>query len=254
MLLKHLFVSFSLAIFSNFACCMPDTAEKAVVIKPSQQYLNLSNKHSDDKSKFVVLTDVIPSIITEIRFYSMYNFVGDRINGYMEPCALLTKKAAAALSLVARDVDYEGYILKVYDGYRPQMAVDHFVRWAGDPASHRMKDYFYPDMDKTDIISKGFVTRHSSHSRGSSVDVTLIDKKTGKELDMGSNYDFLDEISGTSGEAELTDNQRNNRTILKEAMAKRGFKSVSAAWWHFTLADEPYPNTYFTFVVSCPLK
>ncbi len=204
----------------------------------------------DDSSGFVVLSDVVPDIIQEIRYYSTYNFVGDRINGYEEPCALMTKEAAAALKQVADYLRPKGYLLKIYDAYRPQMAVNHFMAWAEDLNDTRMKKYFYPELDKDKIIPQGYVAVKSGHSRGSTVDLTLFDMKSGKEVDMGGTFDYFGERSHPDYKGDLTAKQIANRNILRDAMIKFGFKPLEEEWWHFTLKNEPYPDTYFTFPVQ----
>ena len=205
---------------------------------------------ADDPSGFVLLTDVVPDAILEIRYYSTYNFVGDRIDGYEQPTALLTKEAATALKAVSDEVIAKGYRLKIYDAYRPQKAVDNFVRWAEDIDDARMKPYFYPDVDKTNLFSEGYIDAKSGHSRGSTVDLTLFDMNTEKELDMGGTFDWFGEESHPDYVGDLTDEQLANRNILRDAMLNNGFKPLDTEWWHFTLKDEPYPDTYFTFPVS----
>ena len=201
----------------------------------------------DDSSGFVVLAEVVPDIIQEIRYYSTYNFVGDRIDGYEKPRALMTREAALALKKVSDDVMKMGYRLKIYDAYRPQMAVDNFVRWAENISDTRMKKYFYPEVDKTKLFSEGYIDAKSGHSRGSTVDLTLFDMNTGKELDMGGTFDYFGELSHPDYKGNLTEQQLKNRNILRDAMIKNGFKPLDTEWWHFTLKDEPYPDTYFTF-------
>ena len=174
--------------------------------------------------------------------------VGARIDGYEEPVALLTKEAAAALKEVSDDVIAQGYRLKIYDAYRPQKAVDHFVRWAEDTSNVKMKEYFYPDLEKDVLFPLGYIAEHSGHSRGSTVDLTLFDMKTEKEADMGGTFDFFGELSHPDYK-DITDEQYANRMILREAMLRHGFKPLDEEWWHFTLENEPYPDTYFTFPV-----
>ena len=200
----------------------------------------------DDPSGFVVLSDVVPDIIQEIRYYSTYNFVGDRIDGYEEPCALMTREAAEALKKVSDDLIKQGYRLKVYDAYRPQMAVNHFEDWARDLKDTRMKEYFYPKLNKEVLFDQGYIAHRSGHSRGSTIDLTLFDMKTGKEVDMGGTFDYFGELSHPDYK-QITKKQFKNRQILREAMLKHGFKPFETEWWHFTLKDEPYPDTYFTF-------
>ena len=202
-----------------------------------------------DSSGFVLISEAVPDAILEIRYYSTYNFVGDRINGYEEPLAFITKEAAAALKEVSDDVGSQGYRLKIYDAYRPQMAVTHFMEWAKDFDDTRMKEYFYPDLDKSDIFNQGYVAEKSGHSRGSAVDLTLFDMETEKEADMGGTFDFFG-VSSHSDYKGITDEQYENRMILREAMLKHGFKPTPLEWWHFTLENEPFPDTYFTFPVN----
>lgn len=200
-------------------------------------------------SEFVLLADAIPDAILEIRYYGTYNFVGERIDGYEQPVALLTKEAAAALKEVSDELNAKGYRLKIYDAYRPQRAVDHFVRWARDPQDTRMKEYFYPMLPKNVLFKQGYISSHSGHTRGSTVDLTLFDMKTEKELDMGGTFDWFGEESHPSYTGELTPEQLANRRLLRDAMVRHGFKPISTEWWHFTLRNEPYPFTYFNYPV-----
>ena len=202
-----------------------------------------------DSLGFVLLADFVPQIIQEIRYYSTYNFIGDRIDGYEEPCALLTKEAARALKSVASEVMVQGYRLKVFDAYRPVSAVKHFVLWGIEDQDIRMKPYFYPDLEKQELFIKGYIAKQSSHSRGSTVDLTLLDMKSGKELDMGSPFDLFGPISHPDYKG-ITDEQYENRMILQNVMIRNGFKTIDCEWWHFTLDGEPYPDTYFEFPVS----
>ena len=204
----------------------------------------------DDASGFVSLAEAVPDVILEIRYYSTYNFVGDRIDGYEDPCALLTREAAEALQGAAADAAEQGYRLKVYDAYRPQTAVDNFVQWAEDTDDTRMKAYFYPELDKSVLFDQGYIAAKSGHSRGSTLDLTLFDMDTGKELDMGGTFDYFGELSHPDYVGDLTQEQIENRNTLRDIMVENGFKPLDTEWWHFTLADEPYPDTYFTFPVS----
>ena len=202
-----------------------------------------------DSSGFVLLSEVVPDVIQEIRYYSTYNFIGDRIDGYEEPCALLTKEAARALKSVNHEMIVKGYRLKVFDAYRPMSAVKHFMFWGIEDLDLRMKPFFYPDLEKQELFSKGYIASRSSHSRGSTVDLTLLDMTTGRELDMGSPFDMFSEVSHPDYTG-ITEEQYENRMLLQEAMLRSGFQPLDCEWWHFTLADEPYPDTYFEFPVS----
>ena len=202
-----------------------------------------------DSSDFVLLSDVVPDAILEIRYYSTYNFVGDRIDGYEEPCALLTKEAASALKNASDQLILKGYRLKIYDAYRPQKAVTHFMNWAKDINDTRMKKYFYPQLDKSVLFDQGYIAEKSGHSRGSTVDLTLFDMNTEKEVDMGGTFDYFGELSHPDYK-QITAEQYENRMILRDAMVSNGFKPLVEEWWHFTLDNEPFPDTYFTFPVS----
>jgi D-Ala-D-Ala dipeptidase vanX. Metallo peptidase. MEROPS family M15D len=216
---------------------------------------------------FVLISEAVPDAILEIRYYSTYNFVGTRIDGYEQPTALLTREAAEALRAVSDEVMAQGYRLKIYDAYRPQCAVDHFVRWAADIPDTLMKPYFYPDLDKSVLFDQEYIMAKSGHTRGSTVDLTLFDMATEKELDMGGTFDWFgpeshpdfcgdpaasafngDNHKSPAGRS-ITPEQFAHRMILREAMVRHGFKTLDSEWWHFTLADEPYPDTYFTFPV-----
>jgi D-alanyl-D-alanine dipeptidase/FMN phosphatase YigB (HAD superfamily) len=212
-------------------------------------YASGDYKYSVDSSDFVLLTDVIPDAILEIRYYSTYNFVGDRITGYEEPIALLTKEAAAALKQASDEFNSLGYRLKIYDAYRPQMAVTHFANWALDVNDTRMKAFFYPELDKSVLFEQGYIDAHSGHSRGSTLDLTLFDMNTEKEVDMGGTFDYFGELSHPDYTG-ITEQQYANRMLLQSVMVKHGFKPLPEEWWHFTLVDEPYPDTYFDFPVS----
>ncbi|MBR5071552.1 MAG: M15 family metallopeptidase [Oscillospiraceae bacterium] len=202
-----------------------------------------------DPSGFVVLADYIPAAVQEIRYHSSYNFIGDRIDGYEEPCALITIEAARALKSVSNELIVQGYRLKIFDAYRPVMAVKHFVLWGIEDQDIRMKPYFYPDLEKQELFNKGYIAKRSSHSRGSAVDLTLLDMKTGKEVDMGGPFDFFSELSHPDFRG-ITDEQYENRMTLRRSMLRNGFEPIDCEWWHFVLRDEPYPDTYFEFPVS----
>ena len=207
------------------------------------------DKSRNDPSGFVLLADHIPNIVQEIRYYSTYNFIGERIDGYEEPCALLTKEAARALKGVSNELIVRGYRLKVFDAYRPACAVRRFVLWGIEDTDIRMKEYFYPDLEKQELFAKGYIAKQSSHSRGSAIDLTLLDMNTGKEVDMGGPFDLFGEISHPDFRG-ITSEQYENRMILQSAMIRGGFEPLGCEWWHFRLKDEPYPDTYFEFPVS----
>ena len=197
---------------------------------------------------FVLVGEAIPDALLDIGYYTTYNFVGARIDGYEAPVAVLTREAADALKFVRDDMKAQGLRLVIYDAYRPQRAVDHFANWAEDITDTRMKAVFYPDVDKADLFEKGFIARRSGHSRGSTVDLTLLDEATGKLRDMGGPFDFFGELSHPDY-AGVTAQQHENRMLLQSSMVMRGYKPLSTEWWHFTLVDEPYPKTFFDFPV-----
>ena len=210
---------------------------------------NYKEMVTHDASGFVLLADYVPSIIQEIRYYSTYNFIGERITGYEEPCALVTKEAARALKSVSGEMASQGYRLKVFDAYRPATAVKHFVQWSVDDLDLRMKPFFYPDLEKAELFQRGYIAKESSHSRGSTVDLTLLNMSTGKEVDMGGPFDLFSEVSHPDYDG-ITREQYVNRMFLRDAMMRNGFEPIDCEWWHFTLSNEPYPDTYFEFPVS----
>lgn len=234
-----IFVSITLTILL-FSC-------KSVTNKSSVENdaLNLSS----DSSGFVLLSDAVPDAILEIRYYSTYNFVGKRIAGYEEPIALITKEAAIKLKEVSDELIEKGYRLKIYDAYRPQMAVNNFVDWAKDVNDIKMKKYFYPDLDKEVLFPQMYIMEYSGHTRGSTVDLTLFDMNTEKEVDMGGTFDYFGRESHPDYKG-ITNEQYNNRMILRDAMMSHGFKPLETEWWHFTLEDEPYKDIYFNFPIS----
>ncbi len=206
-------------------------------------------RFSDDASGFVSIGEAVPDVILEIRYYSTFNFIGERIDGYEEPVALLTRPAAQALRQVSDELKGQGFRLKIFDAYRPQRAVDHFMRWAQDIADTRMKPFFYPELDKTVLIPEGYIAEHSGHSRGSTVDLTLFDTRTQREADMGGPFDYFGALSHPDFRG-ITEEQYRHRMLLREAMLRHGFRPLAEEWWHFTLDPEPYPDTYFTFPVA----
>ena len=216
------------------------------------QVITMTTSISYSDFGFVSVNDVIPDAILEIRYYSAFNFVGERIRGYEAPIALLTREAAQALKKAADALHKKGYAIKIYDTYRPQRAVDHFVAWAEDVEDTRMQAYFYPDLDKRDLFEKDFISIRSGHSRGSTVDLTIVDMKTGLEMDMGCGFDFFGDRAHPDYVEGLTREQIEHRMILREAMLSNGFRPAKTEWWHFCLLNEPYPDTYFDFPITMP--
>ena len=213
-----------------------------------EEFRRLAFPDQGGREHFVKISDVIPDVILEIRYYSTHNFVGQRIDGYLAPTALLTRQAADSLKVVSDELKARGYRLKIYDAYRPQCAVDHFVRWASDLSDTTMRRYFYPMVDKSKLFEQQYIMAKSGHTRGSTVDLTLFDMETGKDLDMGASFDWFGEESHPDYR-RITPQQYTNRMILRNAMLRHGFKPIDSEWWHFTLKNEPFPDTYFTFPV-----
>jgi len=210
-----------------------------------------------DSSGFVNVTDIVPDAILEIRYFGTYNFIGDRIPGYEQPVALLTRQCADSLKAVSDELLRLGYRIKIFDAYRPQRAVDYFMKWAADIDDIRMKAYFYPELDKSVLIPQGYILKYSSHTHGSTVDLTLFDMESERDVDMGCTFDYFGRASHPGllpGEEAgsyrpIDERQYVNRQILKDAMLRHGFNDYECEWWHFTLKDEPYPDTFFDFPV-----
>lgn len=202
---------------------------------------------SYDKSDFAEISTMIDDAAYDIRYYSSNNFTGKRINGYKAPRAYMTKEGLKALSIAAEDLRNQGYRLLIWDSYRPQKAVDNFVVWINNPNDEGDKS-FYPELQKSDLVKGGYIATKSSHTRGSTVDLTII-KKDGSFVDMGGTFDLFSEISHPDYK-KITRVQKKNRKILHDAMIKAGFSGIDSEWWHFTLKNEPYKDTYFNFDVK----
>jgi len=202
---------------------------------------------SIDKSGFAPVYTVIDDAAYDLRYYSSNNFTGKKIKGYNAPIAYMTLEALDALALAAKDLRIQGYRMLIWDTYRPQKAVYNFVYWINDPKDPGDKS-FYPELKKTDLIEGNYIAERSGHSRGSTIDLTLI-KKDGSFVDMGGTFDLFSEISHPDYK-KLTKEQKKNRKILHDAMVKAGFVGIDSEWWHFTLKNEPYPETYFDFDVE----
>jgi D-alanyl-D-alanine dipeptidase len=199
-------------------------------------------------SGFVDTAAVADGLAVDMRYFGNNNFVGERIDGYEHARCLLSAQAALALAAVQSSLAARGLGLKVFDCYRPQRAVAHFVRWAQKVDDVRRKSQFYPDVDKRDLFKDGYISERSGHSRGSTVDLTLVRRADGRELDMGSPFDFFSPKSWPTDRSVSSEAQKN-RALLAEAMAAGGFRPYDKEWWHFTLVNEPFPETYFDFPV-----
>ena len=197
---------------------------------------------------FVPLCDAVPGAVQEPRYASSYNFMGVRVDGYDIPSLSLCRQAAEALAKAEARFEARGLRLKIWDAYRPARGVEQFYRWSLTP-DDRMKPFFYPKLAKTSLHTGGYIALRSGHSRGSAVDCTLLDMKTGQELDMGGPFDLFDERSHYAAKG-LTKVQERNRATLRSVMMECGFKGIRTEWWHFVLRDEPFPDTYFDFPLS----
>ncbi|WP_208619386.1 M15 family metallopeptidase [Paenibacillus helianthi] len=229
------------------AATVTEEPEQKVGASASQQ-IKVLKKNSLPEG-FVYLDEMIPAAQYEIRYFSENNFTGSRVDGYKAPLAIFSQVGAKALKAVSDDLARKGYILRIYDAYRPQKAVDDFVSWSKDAADIKMKEQYYPKLDKRNLFKLGFIAKKSGHTRGGTIDLTLAYAKTGVLVDMGSPYDFFGEISYYNTSL-ISKTQHTNRKILKDAMTKHGFKPYSKEWWHFTLIKEPFPSKYFNFDVE----
>jgi len=198
---------------------------------------------------FVYVASEIPDLDVELRYYGTNNFIGDTIDGYKSNELILTKVTAEKLKIIQAELQEQNLCLKVFDGYRPQRAVNHFIRWARDLNDTINKSKFYPDVEKKNLFKEEYIASRSGHSRGSTVDLTIIDGNTGQPLDMGSPFDFFGQQSWVNYEG-ITEAQKKNRQLLQAIMLKHNFRNYSKEWWHFTLRGEPFPKTYFDFEVE----
>ena len=209
----------------------------------------LANERPALPDGFVYLDHAVPDLVMDLRYITEHNFVGEPIDGYRHGHAVLSVPAADALAKVQAALRPFGLGLKVFDAYRPQRAVDHFVRWGTDLGEQRTKPHYYPDVDKQDLFKEGYIAARSGHSRGSTVDLTLVSRdENGRvlELDMGSPFDFFGPVSSPHS-PQVHAQQRANRMLLHKLMRAHGFTPYALEWWHFTLENEPWPDTYFDF-------
>jgi D-alanyl-D-alanine dipeptidase len=221
---------------------------------------------------FVDIQKAIPTIVLDIRYHTDHNFLGTKVDGYEAPKCLVTAPAAEALAKVQAELQEMSLSLKIYDCYRPQRAVNHFVRWARDVGDTKTRAEFYPTVDKRHLFRDGYIAEKSGHSRGSTIDLTIVPVPTPAQegytagqplqacylpaakrfrdngIDMGTGFDCFHELSHP-GNLKMGVQQRANRLLLKTLMDRYGFKNYDQEWWHFTLRNEPYPDTYFDFSV-----
>ena len=212
-------------------------------------FLGITQVNAQLPKGFVYVDDLIPSIQVELRYLSDNNFVGKPIDGYKKDTAILSKQAAIGLKGVQEELNTYNLSIKIFDSYRPQRAVDHFIRWARNISDTINKGRFYPDVNKRDLFKEEYIASRSGHSRGSTMDITIIDLNTCEELDMGSTYDFFGKESWVDHKG-ISAQQRANRMLLQNIMSKHGFRNYPKEWWHFTLRGEPFPETYFDFVIE----
>ena len=198
---------------------------------------------------FSYVSEIDATIKKELRYATSNNFIGKPIDGYLKDSLIISTPAAKALKKIQTKLMLSGLSLKIFDAYRPQQAVDHFVRWAKVMNDTLMKQLYYPDVQKSELFTLGFIASKSGHTRGSTVDLSIVDVKTNKEVDMGSSYDFFGEKSHPFYK-KITEAQMKNRMLLRTIMIKNGFIPYDNEWWHFTLKDEPYPTTYFNFLIE----
>lgn len=202
---------------------------------------------------FVYVKSLIPDLIEDLRYFTTNNFMGEKADGYEANTVILSREAAEALARAADELREKGYVIKIFDAYRPQMAVDHFVRWSKSSDQRNKQDY-YPNLEKKRLFPQYIATK-SGHSRGSTIDMTICDKNTGEEVDMGGHFDYFGppshpSFTGKYPGGQVTKEHQKRRMMLRQVMVRHGFKPYDSEWWHFTLKNEPYPNTYFTFPVK----
>lgn len=212
-------------------------------------FITLSIKAQTLPNGFSYVKSISPTIQQELRYCGHNNFVGIPVNGYKKNVLITSTLTAKALKKVQDELLKDSLSLKIFDAYRPQTAVNHFVRWAKVVKDTLTKQQFYPTVNKRNLFKLGYIASKSGHSRGSSVDLTIVNLKTNKELDMGSPFDFFGIASHVSYD-KLSQQQKNNRQLLRKVMLKFGFKPYANEWWHFTLRNEPFPNTYFDFPIQ----
>lgn len=228
-------------------------------IEDINENLSLDNENEDEiptiskayelPKGFVYIDDVIPNILIDAKYYTGDNFIGRKIDGYEANLAILSVQAIEALAKVQNDLNSKGLGLKIFDGYRPQVAVDHFAKWAVDYDDTLMKDEHYPRVKKSTLFKSGYIAHKSGHSRGSTVDLTIINLDTMEELDMGTSFDFFG-VEAHFYYKGLTKLQKENRNLLKSSMEKYGFRYYKNEWWHYTLNNEPHKKKYFNFAVK----
>ena len=231
----------------------PDTVEQTAAAPAQVEPAVAPVPQGEPHPGFVYLRSLIPDLIEELRYFTTNNFMGVKVDGYEANLAILSKEAATALASAADELREKGYVIKIFDAYRPQKAVDHFVRWSKTDDQRNKADY-YPSLSKKSLFPTYVATR-SGHSRGSTIDMTICYKDTKKEVDMGGHFDYFGPPShptftGKYPGGEVTEEHKQRRMMLREVMVRHGFNPYDSEWWHFTLKNEPYPKAYFEFVVK----
>lgn len=234
---------FLLVLLAASACCGVDNKAIDLDVDSIEADVSPGEPTINDTSRFVVVTDLVPEILVDLRYYGSDNFVGHPIDGYQQEVAILTREAALALKKVSDSLQRCSLGLKIYDAYRPARAVRSFAEWAREPADTSMKQHYYPRQSKGSLFANGYLSRRSNHCHGSTVDLTLVDLATGQELDMGTSFDLMDESSHYSYD-KLSNIQSGNRRLLRQIMVWGGFSPIESEWWHFRLKNEPYMESF----------
>lgn len=232
-----------LKIYFGYFCKMKNSVLLFLLL------ISLSTNSQKLAKGFVYLSDIDATIQSELRYITNNNFIGKPIDGYKNNCIIVTLETATTLKKIQQILIQKGLSLKIFDGYRPQQAVNHFVKWAKVLEDTLMKKQYYPKVPKSQLFNLGYIASRSGHTRGSTVDLTIVNSKTGKELDMGSSYDFFGEQSHPFYK-KITDHQKRNRFYLRKIMIDNGFKPYDKEWWHFTLRNEPFRKIYFNFPIE----
>ncbi|GAA0955646.1 D-Ala-D-Ala dipeptidase VanX-Sc [Kribbella koreensis] len=201
------------------------------------------------KADFVFVDEFASGIRWDAKYATWDNFTGRPVDGYLANRIVGTRALCAALTEAREKAEPRGFGLLLWDGYRPQRAVDRFLQWSKQPEDGRTKPRHYPNISRADMFAKGYVSTKSGHSRGSTVDLTLYHLATGELAAMGGGHDLMDSISHHDADG-ITPTEASNRQALRSIMTACGFTPYASEWWHYTLEDEPFPNTYFDFPIA----
>lgn len=271
--LKRIFIIlFGMTVLFSGAVCRPvpgeltEVLEATPIISPVSTQFDMNgsgfgredngvNESTDGPGKsslpngFVYIDEIIEDCIVDAKYAGFDNFMGRPVKGYEKPYVICSEEVAEGLVKASDILRGQGYLLIIFDSYRPQRAVEDFIIWAEDLEDQLRKEYHYPNIEKSDLFGKGYIAARSGHTRGAAVDLSLFDIEADGELDMGTCFDFLDELS-RHGAKGITSGQEKNREILRQAMIDAGFKAYKKEWWHYAIDPEPYPDTYFDFPVK----